>query len=720
MKMSKMKLFIPLTKVDVVKRLVHGQVTAEVLDKSNEILDYQTSIPNFKSWSDEFKKATATTGQEQSLGNVRVMHTAKAAGKFVELNFDDAEKTISGVAYISDDEEWKKVQDGTYTGFSVGGEYAKRWADPGNVKAIRYTAQPSEVSLVDNPCVPTAHFSLVKADGVVEDRQFKAAPTNKVDPDVEQVWKSKDGTTHATKALALKKNAEIAQAAVDKEIDDAATAAAQPALDALAALDGELMKKEGKEPPAAIVLEKSTHADVGFLGDKAPRFAMTDPVQVVAAWCHFSKAANHKGYTPENVVAIKSAITKTAAAFKVELPDEATARVVELAKNLDTVSSFAYNIQTLKYQLDSWTAEQMWEGSPSPVTAKFRQNILDLCDTLKMMVEEETAEIAGPGEPMIMELAAKSKQAETLRKFAAKDSALAKALPPPPKKKDPAAAAPAADGTAPPADATATGDAGAAAETPPADKTATQPADGGSTAGNDGTTVKHSAEGQKLLQMAHDCMLKLGALCKAIATVEGLDDSALMADDGTGTADPNDPNAAAAVAVKMAKNHSKIVSMKLQKCHDMFKDMGAICKGYDAEQPQQQQATADQQPAPADDAEAMKMVKSVNTELAATKISLRKVTAEKGALEKTMGGMVIKVEAMAKRLAAIEALPAPPKGSVRSVTKSQDGEHRDSENGSLGGLDARGIESALSKMTKEERSAIMMKVALAHPILVQR
>ena len=75
-------------------------------------------------------------------------------------------------AKIVDDDEWRKVQEGVYTGFSQGGRYVKRWADADS-GLTRYTAEPHEISLVDLPCVPDATFDVVKG-GVIERRGFAA------------------------------------------------------------------------------------------------------------------------------------------------------------------------------------------------------------------------------------------------------------------------------------------------------------------------------------------------------------------------------------------------------------------------------------------------------------------------------------------------------------------------------------------------------------------
>jgi hypothetical protein len=161
-------LFIPLSKADAAQRLIYGYATAELPDRSGEICDYATTKPYYEQWSADFAKAT----DGKSLGNLRAMHGKVAAGKISAIAFNDEEKRIEIAAKIVDDEEWRKIEEGVYTGFSQGGAYVKRWADPENPDFIRYTACPSEISLVDLPCLPQATFELVKADGAREARAF--------------------------------------------------------------------------------------------------------------------------------------------------------------------------------------------------------------------------------------------------------------------------------------------------------------------------------------------------------------------------------------------------------------------------------------------------------------------------------------------------------------------------------------------------------------------
>jgi hypothetical protein len=171
--MDDMQIFVPITKIDAAQRLVYGVVTAETPDISGEVCDYASTKPQYQKWSHGF--ASATDGK--SLGNLRAMHGAVAAGKLVDIAFNDAGKRIEICGKVVDDAEWEKVEQGVYTGFSQGGRYLKRWPDPEQPALTRYTAEPMEVSLVDHPCLPEATFAVIKADGSTELRKFKPAPS---------------------------------------------------------------------------------------------------------------------------------------------------------------------------------------------------------------------------------------------------------------------------------------------------------------------------------------------------------------------------------------------------------------------------------------------------------------------------------------------------------------------------------------------------------------
>lgn len=164
--MSELDIFIPITKVDQRQRLVYGIATAESEDRTGEICDYASTKPLYEKWSQEIAQST----RGKSRGNLRAMHGAVAAGKITALAFNDAAKQIEICAKVVDDGEWQKVEEGVYTGFSQGGTYARRWTDEDG--RMRYTAQPSEISLVDLPCLPQARFEMIKTDGSRVWRRF--------------------------------------------------------------------------------------------------------------------------------------------------------------------------------------------------------------------------------------------------------------------------------------------------------------------------------------------------------------------------------------------------------------------------------------------------------------------------------------------------------------------------------------------------------------------
>jgi hypothetical protein len=264
--MDPMKIFVPITKVDAVKREVWGVLAEEAPDKSREIFDYASSVPHFKAWSEQFQKATVAAGQEESKGNLRSMHEKIAAGKFIAIEYDDAAKKVLAGAKVVDDQEWAKVQEGVYTGFSIGGAYAKRWKD-GDL--TRYTAVPAEGSLVDNPCMYGATFQVVKADGSSELRKFASAwkveLTDEVRGRIEAALKAYDDAEGSLRKDAM-----------------AAIGSANDAIAALKQLAIELLSLPGE--PDTWTLESILSAIRGAITGKiSAEYEAANPVEVPGA-----------------------------------------------------------------------------------------------------------------------------------------------------------------------------------------------------------------------------------------------------------------------------------------------------------------------------------------------------------------------------------------------------------------------------------------------------
>lgn len=149
---------------------------------------YESSKPHFKAWSDTMSRASGG----KSVGNLRAMHGKIAAGRLESMHFDDRTKSIELSARVTDDDEWRKIEDGVYTGFSPGGHYLHQWQDG---EYTRYTAQPVEISLVDLPCIPSATFTMVKDCGISEERGFHAHQSAEL--------LSKAGARNSAKDLAM-------------------------------------------------------------------------------------------------------------------------------------------------------------------------------------------------------------------------------------------------------------------------------------------------------------------------------------------------------------------------------------------------------------------------------------------------------------------------------------------------------------------------------------
>src|SRR5580765_2729314 len=171
--MTEFTFFLPLTKADEEKRLVWGRAAVEEPDKSKEIMDYLSAKPEFQKWSDGYSKAT----MGKSFGNIRAMHNPKhLAGKVAEIVYNDDAKAVDICVKVLDPVDWAKVEEGGYTGFSIGGGYVKKWADQAS-GCTRYTPRIQEISFVDSPCIPGARImEMQKQDGSLEEVLLKGVP----------------------------------------------------------------------------------------------------------------------------------------------------------------------------------------------------------------------------------------------------------------------------------------------------------------------------------------------------------------------------------------------------------------------------------------------------------------------------------------------------------------------------------------------------------------
>ncbi|MGG5810930.1 hypothetical protein [Falsiroseomonas sp. CW058] len=168
-----MELFARLAKVHEEERVIHARALCEEPDRSGEVIDFDAAVTAFQQWSAEMKAASGG----KSLGNVRVMHQPRVAGRIIDVMVKPDERAIDVAIKVDDEQIWQMCKTGAYTGLSIGGAYARKWTDPDRPTLTRYAPRLSEVSIVDRPCVPSATFQMLKADGSVEERHFPDGPS---------------------------------------------------------------------------------------------------------------------------------------------------------------------------------------------------------------------------------------------------------------------------------------------------------------------------------------------------------------------------------------------------------------------------------------------------------------------------------------------------------------------------------------------------------------
>lgn len=358
-----MQIFARLTKVDEASRTVSGVIANEAADRSGEVFDYASSKPLFEKWSQSFAKATGG----KSVGNVRAMHGATAAGKLSTLNMDDASKSITVDAKIVDDNEWQKVQQGVYTGFSIGGKYAKKWAD-GDL--TRYTAEPFEVSLVDLPCNPEAQFTVIKADNSQEMRKFVSTT------DDEALFQWADANADALEKIARRKNVDPSEGK-DKYGNDA---------DFADPTNKKYPLNDAKHIRAAwSYIHMPKNADKYSAADRK-----TIESRIVAAWKN--KIDQNGPPSAEKFMSVAEGLAKRADAQA--LAKVANELIYErpMQKGLYAVSQFACLLEQLACMADGQDNEDAAEGDDSKMGATLRAALKPLAAAFVQMANEETNE----------------------------------------------------------------------------------------------------------------------------------------------------------------------------------------------------------------------------------------------------------------------------------------------------------------------------------------
>lgn len=138
------KVFIPfdMSKADKTQHMVYGLATTDHLDSQGEIITKEAVLKAWPAYA--------------AFGNIREMHTNKAAGKLKNTVWKNGSPYIG--AKIVDKEAWTKVTEEVYMGWSIGGKKIHKIGNEVDEVEI------NEISLVDRPANPEALFDLYKAD----------------------------------------------------------------------------------------------------------------------------------------------------------------------------------------------------------------------------------------------------------------------------------------------------------------------------------------------------------------------------------------------------------------------------------------------------------------------------------------------------------------------------------------------------------------------------
>ena len=178
--MENFNLSFPIEMIKKEQRIISGIATADNIDKSGDIVEFEASLEAFKNWG----------------GNIREMHAPIAVGKAVNYEpvvvKDEQGNEYNAIrvdAYISKgaQDTWEKILDGTLKAFSIGGKILEKSESTTKMfrgKPVNVIKKYSlgELSVVDNPANAIATVDIVKRDAsgdlnyVLEDTLDKAAP----------------------------------------------------------------------------------------------------------------------------------------------------------------------------------------------------------------------------------------------------------------------------------------------------------------------------------------------------------------------------------------------------------------------------------------------------------------------------------------------------------------------------------------------------------------
>jgi len=242
--MTNFNFFTPISKIDAEQRMVWGYASTPSIDLDGEVVSLnaiKSALPDYWQWR-----------------NIREMHQPSAVGVAKEANVDD--KGLYLGAKIVDDEAWKKVIEGVYRGFSIGGQTLKKTGN--TIEECRLI----EISIVDRPANPDCKIEMFKGEKKISGSGAKLVKTKSVDVIVRPDSVTRD-LAKAIKAMAKAKDS------------------------------------DGSAPYGDV-----EYADPGYQADKQKRYPIDTEEHIRAAWNYINKKKNMGKYSPEDAAKVKAKI----------------------------------------------------------------------------------------------------------------------------------------------------------------------------------------------------------------------------------------------------------------------------------------------------------------------------------------------------------------------------------------------------------------------------
>jgi hypothetical protein len=162
-----MDYFFQLDKADF-KGEFEGVMACLERDLDGEIINW----PGTKKAVAEWSTGMADVSGGKNFGNIRDQHSNMVIGKLTEPPaIDEKNKRIKVKGMVVDPVAKEKLQEGLYTGLSIGGAYASK--KPLHDGTVEYIPRLGELSLCDKPCSPSALLTVTRADGSTLQKRFR-------------------------------------------------------------------------------------------------------------------------------------------------------------------------------------------------------------------------------------------------------------------------------------------------------------------------------------------------------------------------------------------------------------------------------------------------------------------------------------------------------------------------------------------------------------------